>query len=179
MNGSWSSNLALKTDWPGNGNAAVQSLETYKQSVAGISAEVVMWNGGSLSASFYLRLASAQGTGRETLGERLNDPAARFVPCKIDDRVELLSLRWISFIRIAAGHLPEVVRREEVGAVRQPARVTVESGYVLDGEFLYVLPTARARLSDLLNVSSERFLLFLAPAAAFYINRDAVVRIVP
>ncbi len=176
MNGTWSrlaSRKALTEE-----RVIQVSLESYQQSVAGISTEVILWNGESFPASFYLRLASSEGLGRETLGERLNDPTTRFVPCKINGRVELLSLEGISYIR-AAGPLPEVGRREELGGIRQPARVTVRSGYILEGEFLYVLPTARARLSDLLNVSGERFLLFLAPAAALYINRDAIVRIVP
>jgi hypothetical protein len=153
-------------------------LDSYKQSVAGIAAEVILWDGESIMTSFYLRLASAQGGGRETMGERLNDPGTRFLPCKVGDQVELLSLNWISYVRVS-GILPEVSHLEEVGAVRQRARVTVQSGYVLDGEFLYVLPSARCRLSDLLNLSEERFLLFLAPAAVMYINRDAIVRVIP
>ena len=176
MNGTWS-RLATKTALMEE-KVGQASLESYRQSVAGISTEVILWSGEALTASFYLRLASSQGTGRETLGERLNDPATRFVPCRIEGKVELLSLDWISYVRVS-GVLPEVGRREELGGVRQPARVTVQGGYVLEGEFLYVLPTARARLSDLLNMPGERFLLFLAPAAPLYINRDAIVRIVP
>lgn len=167
----------MREAWPG-AKAAPPALESYKQSVAGIAAEVILWDGESFMTSFYLRLASAQGTGRETLGERLNDPATRFLPCKIGDQVELMSLNWISYVRVA-GTLPEVAQLEEVGAVRQRGRVVVQSGYVLDGEFLYVQPSARARLSDHLNFSVERFLLYLAPAAVLYINRDAIVRVVP
>jgi hypothetical protein len=176
MNGSWSS-VATRETWLEE-KAGQASLESYKLGVAGIAAEVVLWNGESVATSFYLRLASAQGIGRETLGERLNDPETRFLPCKIDDRVELLSLKWISYLRVP-GILPEVVQREELGAVRQRARVAVQSGYVLEGEFLSMLPAARSRLSDLLNACSERFLLFLAPAAVLYINRDTIVRVAP
>ncbi len=170
-------NLIMRETWPTEKPAPGIS-DGYKVGVAGIAAEVVLATGESLSAAFYLRLASLQGMGRETLGERLNDADTRFVPCKVDDRVELLNLDRISFLRVS-GPLPEVAHQEELGASRQSARIIVQGGYLLEGEFLCILPTARSRLSDLLNDSSDRFLLFLAPAAAFYINRDAIVRIVP
>jgi|SRR6185295_15535602 len=176
MNGSMSA-VAMRGTWL-EAKAAPASFDSYRLGVAGIAAEVILWNGESVSTSFYLRLASSQGLGRETLGERLNDPETRFLPCKIEDRVELLSLKWISYVRVP-DMLPEVRQLHELGAVRQRARVMVQSGYVLDGEFLYMLPTSRSRLSDLLNESNERFLLFLAPAAALYINRDTIVRVAP
>ncbi len=175
MNGSWVKPLA-RTGWLEEKPSPSPS-ESYKLGVSGVSAEIVLWSGESLSASFYLRLASASGSGRETLGERLNDPGTRFIPCKVDERVELLNLDWISYIRVT-GVVPEVAQREQLGATRQQARIMMQSGYLLEGQFLCVLPSARARLSDLLNVSTERFLLFLAPAAALYINRKSIVRIV-
>jgi hypothetical protein len=171
------SNPGVKPAWLAE-KAPPAGLEAFRLGVAGIAAEAILWNGEAITTSFYLRLASAQGADRETLGERLNDPETQFLPCKIGERVELLNLDWLSFLRVE-GVLPEVGRREELGAVRQPARVTVQSGYVLDGEFLYCLPAARSRLSDFLNLAGERFVLFLAPAAVFYINRKAIVRIVP
>jgi hypothetical protein len=176
VNGSWAKPLA-RTGWLEE-KPVPASSESYKLGVAGVSAEVILWSGESITASFYLRLASASGVGRETLGERLNDPGTRFIPCKADERVELLNLDWISYIRVA-GAIPEVAQREQLGATRQWARIAMQSGYLLEGQFLCVLPSARARLSDLLNVSTERFLLFLAPAAALYINRKSIVRIIP
>jgi hypothetical protein len=176
MNGAWS-NAAVRAEWPPE-RTIQPALDSYRLGVAGIAAEVILWNGDSVATSFYLRLASALGTGRETLGERLNDPGTRFLPCKIEEQVELLNLKWISYIRVP-GMLPEVTQREELGAVRQRAQVVVQSGYLLEGEFLTVLPTSRSRLSDLLNVTGERFLLFLAAAAVLYINRDTIVRVIP
>jgi hypothetical protein len=158
--------------------SAHTSLDGYKLGVAGVAAEVVLWSGESVAASFYLRLASASGSGRETLGERLNDRETRFIPCKIGDRVELLNLDWISYLRVS-GPLVDIGRREELGAVRHKAQLTMQSGYVLQGELLYVLPAARSRVSDLLNDAGDRFLLFLAPAAAMYVNRSAIVRVIP
>jgi hypothetical protein len=176
VNGSWSNTLA-RAIWLEE-KSVPPSSESYKLGVAGVSAEIILWNGESLATSFYLRLASVSGIGRETLSERLNDPGTRFIPCKIGGQVELLNLEWISYIRVP-GSTPEIAQLEQLGAIRQPAKITMQSGYVLEGQFLYVLPAARARLSDLLNISSDRFLLFLAPAAALYVNRKAIVRIVP
>lgn len=153
-------------------------VDALRVGVAGIAAEVVLWTGESIATSFYLRLGSAQGTSRETLGERLNDLESSFLPCKIGEAVELLGLDWISFLRVEAT-LPEVGRLEEIGATRQRARVSVQCGYTLEGEFIYVQPITRARLSDFLNVCGDRFLLFLAPAAVFYLNRKAITRVVP
>jgi hypothetical protein len=176
LNGSWSNALA-RASWLEEKPVPALS-ESYKLGVAGVSAEMILWNGDSIAASFYLRLASMSGSGRETLSERLNDPGTRFIPCKIDDQVELLNLEWISYIRIA-GMIPEVAEREQLGATRLGAKILMQSGYLLEGQFLCVLPSARARLSDLLNVSADRFLLFLAPAAVLYVNRDSIVRITP
>jgi hypothetical protein len=171
-----SNQLSTTLAWPAERMAP--ALDSYRMGVAGVAAEVILWSGESITTSFYLRMASAVVAGRETLGERLNDPATRFLPCKIEDKVELLNLKWISYIRVS-GILPEVMQLEEVGAVRQRAQVVVQSGYVLEGEFLYVLPHTRCRVSDLLNTSDDRFLLFLAPAAALYLNRDTIVRVIP
>jgi hypothetical protein len=179
VNGTWGSALARVVRLEERpASAAAPAMEIYKQGVAGVSAEIILWSGEALTASFYLRLSSASGVGREKLGERLNDPGTRFIPCKIGDRIELLNLDWISFIRLE-GQVPEIAQREELGAIRQPAKISMQSGYLLEGQFLYVLPHARARLSDLLNFSTDRFLLFLAPAAVLYVNRKSIVRIIP
>jgi hypothetical protein len=152
--------------------------DNYKLGVAGVSAEIILWNGESFAASFYLRMTGASGTGRETLGERLNVPETKFIPCKVGDQIELVSLDSISYVR-GPGSLPEIAQLEQLGAIRQPARLAMQCGYVLEGQFLYVLPHARARLSDMLNLSTDRFLLFLAPAAVLYVNRSAIVRVTP
>jgi hypothetical protein len=156
--------------------AAQTRLDSYKVGVSGICAQITLWNSKTFAASFYLRLTGGP-SGRETLEERLNDPATKFLPCKIDERVELLNLSKISHIRVF-GPLPEAELKEQLGAIRQPARVTMQSGYTLVGDFLYIQPSARSRLSDLLNFSNERFLLFLAPNAALYLHRESIVRVV-
>jgi hypothetical protein len=164
--------------WPQQRVTRTQT-ETYKIGVAGVTAQVTLWNGKAMSCAFYLRLAGASSpSNRETLGERLNDSQTRFLACKVDERVELVSLKAISFIRVP-GALPEVEMLEQLGAIRQPARVTLTCGYSLNGDFFSILPSSRSRLSDLLNLSDERFLLFLTPGATAYIQRDSIVRVVP
>lgn len=153
-------------------------LDTYKVGVSGLSTQITLWNGRTLTASVYLRLSGASPSGRETLEERLNDPGTRFLPCKIEERVELIHLAFMSYLRVT-GPLPEVEVKEQLGAIRQSARVTLQSGYTLGGDFLYMRPSGRCRLSDLLNFSNERFLLFLTHGGTTYINREAIVKVVP
>ena len=175
MNGSWNHALARsgREDVPSPGPA-----ESYKLGVAGVAAEIILWNGDPVAASFYLRLASVSGSERETLGKRLNEAGVRFIPCKVGDHVELLNLDWVSYIRVA-GTPPEILQRERLGATRNRAKVLMQSGYQLEGQFLDVMPSARARLSDLLNITADRFLLLVAPAAVLYINRQSIVRVIP
>jgi hypothetical protein len=154
------------------------NAESYRIGVAGLAAKIILENGESLSASFYLRLSSMSGPGRETLGERLNDPATRFLPCKVDGQIELVNLARISHV-LAHNPLPEVSLREQMGAMRRRAKVHMHAGLVLEGDFLHILPDPRSRLSDLLNLSDERFLLFLTRAAHMYVNRTQIVRVVP
>jgi hypothetical protein len=154
-----------------------QQQDVFKVGTSGISVQITQRNSKTFLASFYLRILP-NDNGRETLGDRLNDPAVNFLPCKIDERTELLNLSMLSHIR-TFGELPEVEMKEQLGAIRQPARVTMDSGYTFCGDFIYIQPSARARLSDLLNFSTERFLLFQTPSASLYLYRDAIVRLVP
>lgn len=152
--------------------------DSYKIGVAGLATKIILGSGEALSASFYLRLSSMSGPGRETLGERLNDPATRFLPCKVDNQIELVNLDMISHVLVHSP-LPEVSFREQLGAIRRRAKVYMQAGLALDGDFLHILPDPRSRLSDLLNLTDERFLLFLTRAAHMYVNRTQIVRVMP
>lgn len=160
----------------GNGAARPQHNEPYRIGVAGLMTNVFLSNGDSFAASFYLRLTGSYGSARESLGERLNDPDTAFLACKVEQQVQLVNLAWISYIQVA-GALPEVEYREQVGATRHQARLLLRNGDELLGEFLSLMPSSRARVSDILNSSGERFLLFLVPGATCYVNRDAVERV--
>jgi hypothetical protein len=166
--------------YPQNGTngSSARSTEHYRVSVSDFSACMVLLNGDCFEASFYLRLSSAYGYGRETLGERLNDSNNLFLACKVDDEVQLLQLASIAYIQVR-GSLPEAEYREHVGASRQRATLTLKTGETLAGEFLSILPPSRSRVSDLLNSPEERFLLFFTEGSSLYVNRDAIVRVCP
>jgi hypothetical protein len=168
---------AVNTGWAQN-RARPEGTDNLKVGVAGITSQIVFRDGKPLTVSFYLRLAGAGMAGRETLGERLNDPGTRFLACKVDERVEILNLSAISLIRVM-GALPEIAAQERQGAIRQPARVAMGCGETLRGEFLCVAPSTRVRLSDLLNAPDRRFLLFLAEGRGIYLRREDIVRVVP
>lgn len=165
--------------FPRNGNGAhAPKTEHYRVAVSDFSACLVLLNGDCFEASFYLRLSSAYGHGRETLGERLNDPATLFLACKVDEAVQLVQLSSIAYLEVH-GALPEVEYREHVGAIRQPATITLRTGDKIQGEFLSILPPNKSRVSDLLNTPDERFLLFLTDKLSLYVNRDAILRVCP
>lgn len=163
--------------FPRNGSHAAKT-EHYRVAVSDFSACLVLGNGDCFEASFYLRLSSAFGHGRESLGERLNDPATLFLACKVEEEVQLVHLKSIAYLEVH-GSLPEVEYLEHVGAARQPAILTLRTGDTIQGEFLSILPPNRSRVSDLLNAPDERFLLFLTDRLSLYINRDAIVRVCP
>jgi hypothetical protein len=167
---------AVNAGWLQNRTAQAENLQV---GVAGITTQVMFLDGKSLTVSFYLRLSGAVSPGRETLGERLNDPGTHFLACKVEERVEILNLSAISMIRVPRA-LPEIEAQERLGAVRQSARIALACGETLLGDFLCVPPSARARLSDLLNLADQRFLLFLTEEGqGVYLQRDAIVRVVP
>jgi hypothetical protein len=167
---------AVGTGWAQE-STRPEGADNLKVGVAGITSRVTFLDGKPLVVSFYLRL-SGTPAGRETLGERLNDPETRFLACKVDERVEILNLSAISLIRVQ-GALPEIEAQERQGAVRRAARVAMRCGETLRGEFLCVASSTRARLSDLLNAPDQRFLLFLTEGRGVYLRREAIVRVVP
>lgn len=147
--------------------------------VSPVTVRLYLWNGEPLEATFYLRPAETPGdTVWESLGERLNDPQARFLACRIAGHVELLNVDAVAYVEVE-GTLPEVAQEDTVGALRLPATVSLRSGESLAGEFLAILPPERSRLSDLLSVPTERFLLFVDPFKARYIHREAIGRVRP
>jgi hypothetical protein len=159
----------------GNGTSS-HFTEDYRVGVAGMTALVHLWNADIIEASFYLRLGTALGPGPEGLGERLNDAATTFLACKVDSQVQLLHLNAISYIEIA-GLTAEAELREQVGGLRQPARIVMRTGETLAGEFLSIQPPYRSRISDLLNVPGERFILFLSGEKTCWLNRNAIARV--
>lgn len=122
---------------------------------------------------FFLRPRSGV---TETLGDRLNDPATRFLAAEIEGATELLYLDWIARLELAAG-LPEIELLAQLGAQRDRVAIRLASGLELAGEVYSIMPPGRRRLSDLLNAPDWRFLLLVDEDAAHYVNRDAIASV--
>lgn len=150
--------------------------EEFRVAVSDFTARIFLENGDTFEASFYLRMSSANATGREALAERLNDPSTLFLACKAGDEVQLFQLKAVVYIQVN-GQVAEVDYLEQLGASRQAATLTLRGGETLRGEFLSILPPNRSRVSDLLNSPDERFLLFLMPDSCLWVNRDYIVRV--
>jgi hypothetical protein len=112
----------------------------------------------------------------ETLGERLNAHGLQFLPVAVGDKVELLQVDYIADVQLE-GRLPELERLEEIGAARKPVTVHLTTGDALQGELVYVMPSGRPRVSDVLNAPDQQFLLLVQPGCCHYVNRKAVVRV--
>jgi hypothetical protein len=112
----------------------------------------------------------------ETLGERLNAHGLQFLPVAVGDKVELLQVDYIADVQLD-GRAPELERLEEIGAARKPVTVHLTTGDALQGDLVYVMPTGRPRVSDVLNAPDQQFLLLVQPDRCHYVNRKAVVRV--
>jgi hypothetical protein len=143
--------------------------------VRDVPLRIVAFDGRAIAGSFFLHLVGDHGGRPETVGDRLNDPETRFVPVRVEERVELLHLAWIAYVA-CPGELPEVAEREAVGCRRERVELELAGGARLAGELLYALPPGHARVSDLLNTAGERFLLLLAAGETLFVNRAAIVR---
>ena len=143
--------------------------------VSQILVKVVPVRGEPQDMSFFLRPV---GGRFETLGERLNDPGATFVPVAIDGETEFLRLRSIAHIEIGL-RLPEISALEELGASRNHVSVRLLSGQRFDGALIYLLPPESSRVSDYLNSETNSFVLLDLGETCLYIHRDAIERIRP
>lgn len=143
--------------------------------VRDIPLRIVAFDGSASAGRFFLHLVSDHAGRPETLGDRLNDAATRFVPVRMAERVELLNLAWIAYVA-CPGRLPEVADREEVGFRHERVELDLAGGARLAGELIYALPPGHARVSDLLNAAGERFLLLITADETLFVNRTAIVR---
>jgi hypothetical protein len=132
-------------------------------------------DGRAFGAEVFLHTVGELGRP-ETLGDRLNDPHLRFLPCRIDGRVELVHLERLAWVE-ALAPLPEVAWLSEVGAVQQPVEVDLADGPTLQGTLVYSRPPGSQRVSDLLNAGEARFLLLLDGSRSLYVRRDQLLRV--
>ena len=142
-----------------------------------VAVRVTDSRGETLDAEIFLHADSGHHPGPETLGDRLNDPEGRFMPCRIDGEIQLLHLdrvAWVEQDDLAS----EAAELEEMEAGRTPAELILVTGETLRGDFLYLMPEERSRPSDALNRSTTPFLLLLTPTEATrWVHRAAIARV--
>jgi len=135
---------------------------------------MVTFDGKAADGDLYLQAFGPSGRA-QTLCERLNDPAALFVPFQGRGGLELAHLHWVAYFEVA-GLAPEVQQRLDVGACREKVELELVSGETLRGELVYERPPESRRISDLLNAPEERFLLLVAAERTLYVHRQALLR---
>ena len=143
---------------------------------ARVTTRVVSFSGDTREVDVFLGPALRRHYETETLSERLNAQGLQFLPVSNGDKVELLQLDYIADVQVD-GEAPELERVEFAGATRKLVTVHLSTGKELRGEFVYMMPKERPRVSDALNDPSLQFLLLVEPGRSHYVNRKAVVRV--
>ncbi len=141
-----------------------------------LTAHLVELDGASSEVAFFLHQVGPHAPRHESVGDRLNDPQSRFLPCETEGFTWLLRVGSIAYVRFSQPP-PELALLEEVGASRARVDVVLRSGEHLRGELVYEARSATGRVSDYLNSSPPQFLLVQAREGTYYVNRDAISRI--
>jgi hypothetical protein len=136
---------------------------------------IVDRQGDEVRGAMFLHTVGDGGVRPETVGERLNDLATRFVPIRFESGVELVHLDWIAYVTLA-GRPSEVAARDAIGAMHVGVELDLVSGDRLVGELVYARPAGSSRVSDLLNGKGEKFLMLLTDEETLFVNRDAICR---
>lgn len=112
----------------------------------------------------------------ESVGDRLNDPDTKFLPCEIDGESQLVSLSSISYA-VMTEPVPEVESLETVGATHSQVELWLKSSDRLKGVLLYEAERGEERVSDMLNRTENRFLVLTDGSTTYFVLRDAVDRV--
>ncbi len=148
-------------------------MSEYALAVRRRPARLAGFDGSSADAVLFLRAASARGPRGETVHERLNALDGDFLPCEMDGEVALVNLSWIAYVEVAttAGD------GDEPGTRRARVELDLVSGERIAGELVFVARPGRARVSDLLNAASDRFVRLAAPGTERHVRRSAILRV--
>lgn len=149
---------------------------SYAVEVERRAARLVDAGGSSREVVFFLHTVRKHDYRHESLADRLNDLDARFVPCEIDGRIELLQIDWIVYVE-PRGRLPEFDRLVEEGAIRTLVEVDLVTGESLRGALLYEAPIDNDRVSDLLNTRADRFLALQGEGWSRLVRCGAITRL--
>lgn len=149
---------------------------TYEISVEALEARLIDVEGGRHDAKFFVHSMRGDRNRPESLADRLNDSATRFLACEMEGALQLVRRSWIAAIEIA-GSPPERLQLEEVGARREAVVLHLGSGQVLEGEVCYEEARPGYRVSDLLNDQGPPFLLLEAGEKVYFVNREIICRV--
>ncbi len=138
------------------------------------TARLVGFDGSSATATLFLRGSSPRGPRPESVADRLNSLDGEFLPCEIDGEISVVNLAWIVYVECPA---ETETHGPEPGLRRAPAELDLVTGETLSGVLAYVARPGRARVSDLLNSASDRFLLLLSPGVERHVRRTAILRV--
>lgn len=141
-----------------------------------LTVQLVDLRGGRSSAVVFLHAVSSHDPRPETLGDRLNGPDARFLPCQIGEEVELVQLAWLSYVEVP-GALAEVEALRAVGAYEEDLELELAHGERVSATMIYEARVGRDRVSDVLNADGAEFLLLLDGERTLYVRRGAIVRV--
>lgn len=163
---------------PGTGSppATTEGSEELRIEVGREPVRVVTRGGAKFLAEVFVHRVSDLHPGAETLLDRLNHPQERFLPCRVAGREELLHLPQIAMIE-QDGEAPELQALEELDALHVNAEVELVTGQILRGELVYLAPSQRSRISDLLNHPTDAFVLMTTGEMCRYVHRGAIVRV--
>jgi hypothetical protein len=137
---------------------------------------VVTRAGHKFLAEVFVHQSSDLHPGSETLLDRLNHPRERFLPCRVGGRDELLHLDQLAMIE-QDDPPPELTALDELNAFHEGMEMELVTGQTLRGELVYLAPSGRSRISDLLNHPTDRFLLTITGEVYRYVHLGAVVRV--
>lgn len=133
-------------------------------------------NGEEIDATVFVHPVGHADYRPESVGDRLNDPDTRFLPCEIDGEKQLVRLSSISYA-VMTEPVPEVTSLETVGATHSQVELCLKSKDRLRGDLLYEAKRGEERVSDMLNRSECRFLVLTDGQTTYFVLRDGVDRV--
>jgi len=133
-------------------------------------------DGEDVDATVFVHPVAHADYRSESIGDRLNDPDTRFLPCKIDGESQLVCLSSISYV-VMTETPPEVETLEAVGATRSPVELWLKSNDRLKGDLLYEAERGEERVSDMLNRASCRFLVLVDGKTTYFVQCAAIDRV--
>lgn len=132
--------------------------------------------GEEIDASAFVHPVGHADYRPESVGDRLNDPEAEFLPCEVEGEKYLVRLESLSYV-VSAGSVPEIETMDTVGAIHTEVELWLRSGERLRGDLVYEAERGEERVSDMLNRSQSRFLVLTDGDSTYFVLRAGVDRV--